>query len=173
MKMSALKITLIVLVCLATMHLQADLAGDAARASAATVAAQYAYDNVKKMFVEIQLKRNPLSQLERATDAGVLSDHQQLKKKKTSIQQKVINMQQLLKSTQSKADQLIKKTNLQLQDLQPLLAVLQQANLAQEIATVQAAVAKLQITINDVSSLLKNQQAALANLEKAAAAFEP
>lgn len=171
MKMSLIKITVVLLASMTTTHLRANLAGDAARTSAATAAAALAHENVKKMHREIELKRAPLSALENASQ-DVRREHEQFKKKIATMQQRVVGMQQLLKNTQDKADQIIKKTNLQLQDAQPLLAVLQQANKLQDVATAQSAVAKLQATINDVSGLLKNQLAALESLTKTTAALE-
>ena len=170
--MSMIKITAIVLAGLVTSHLDADLAGDAARTSAATAAAVLAHENVIKMKREIELKRYPLSQLENTTNDVIVREQQQFKKKIVRSDQGLVNMQQELKNIQAKADQIIKKTNLQLQDSQPLLAVLQQAKLAQEVATAQSAVAKLQAIINDVSGLLKSQQAALDNLQKTTAALK-
>lgn len=172
MKIGMIKITVIVFVSLVTSHLQADLAGDAARTSAATAAAMLAHENVIKMKREIELKRYPLSQLENATNDVIVREQQQFKKKTVRSHERLVNMQQELKNIEAKADQIIKKTNLQLQDSQQLLAILQQAKLAQEVATAQSAVAKLQAIINDVSELLKSQRAALDNLQKTTAALE-
>lgn len=171
MKMSLIKITIVLLASMATANLHANVAGDAARTSAATAAAAIAHENVKKMYREIELKRAPLGAIENASQ-DIRLEHEQFKKKIVTMQQRVISLQQLLKSTQDKADQIIKKTNLHLQDSQPLLAVLHQGNKLNVVATAQSAVAKLQATINDVSGLLKNQQAALENMIKTTTALE-
>ena len=155
------------LVCL---KLHADFLGDQARAGAATKAAEVSYENVTKVNKEIELKRGPISQAENLFEQ-LRQQQVQLKNKINATQKRLETMQQLIKQTDDKINQLVKKAIQKSEAAQPLFAVLKQANLAQEADKQQNAINALQVIINEVSALSKSRKSDLDKYQAAITAL--
>lgn len=139
------------------LKLHADFLGDQARAGAATKAADVSYENVIKVNREIELKRTPISQVENLFEQ-LRQQQVQLKNKINATQKRLENMQQLIKQTDDKINQLVKRAIQKSEAAQPLFTTLKQANLSQEADKQQNAINALQVIINEVSALSKSRK---------------